>query len=1278
LLLSISPKDLSIIANYTDELTLDKVIAPKVGQYDSYKDPNNNIIRKLKNKNYLLTNYFPSQNKTELVLFGEDLQVKKRMMVDFQVVDLSEDQQGTLFLLQNDYTTYPTKSHIRTVSKDLEALSISKIEMNGLISAAKFLPDSANFFVVLARAINNKNTSNAVLTFHEVPICSNFVDSITTTLPNCTTSINGTVSVYSKEPNLHYYWSTKDTTSSIKNLVAGVYNVTITNQKGCALTKQVNLAPLKMPSYTVNVTQNNPTACFKDGTITVTNSDPTFTYLWNTGATTASIKNLDEGTYIVTMTNALCGATIKTVTLQKLYAPGVCINRKNPDGCLKNGYISFIAKDNTMTYLWENGIMSDSIGKLDAGTYKVTMTNLCGVTPTSVTLYDNFYEYFNVKITQPLICQKNGIIEIVPNGTQQFNYLWSNGATTQSIQNLSSGKYVVTISIPNGCSFIQSFNLVSRAIQYSINSKIVEPLQCFSNGSIAITIPDTTLSFVWSNGATTPNIQNLKAGTYYVTISNQQGCSFWDSIHLYNDYFYNQVSFKVSSPTAKGCFKNGSIIYTNFNDPTISYQWNTGATGSSLKNLSPGKYTVTMSNAFGCSFSNNFVLVDSMPPIVVKQTNPITCYNNGSIEIVTSDLTFSYLWNTGATTKNIQNLFPGTYQVTMTNSCGSITKTIVLTATPPSVTLVQTKPTDCYPNGSIKLVTADSTFSYLWNTGAKTKNIQNLSFGTYQVTMTNSCGSIVKTITLQTDLPYVYTIEKVPTECNKDGFIEVVAKNGNFSYLWNTGAKTSSIQNLTVGTYTVSITNGCGTIVRTVLLNGSFPILSSIIPYQTQPNSCNTNGSIEITPNFSMFSYLWSTGETTAEIKNLKAGTYSVTISSACASTVKTIVLVPLPTPTIDIQTIIPKDCAEKGSIKIVCQDTTYSYLWSNGATTSNLQNISSGTYTLTMTNVCGKIIKTVDLIATPTISVSKKDYNCNTLGSISLTNSDTSATYLWENGATTQNRDKLNVGFYSVTISNTCYKIVKSFTINNGTANPIFLTGIFITNPKCAGSSLGSIELTASAPSFTYTWSNGKTGPILTNCNAGIYTVTIQNSEGCIKTQDFTLTEPLPINVVNVMIKPTLVGATGEIEIGGIQGGTPPYQYEWSNGVPSISLTELSAGTYTLTITDKQNCQFVGTYVVGQSVSSDDLLNKNTLLAKVYPNPVRDEVIHLTLQTNTSFGEGIWEVYNTLGQQVTRFPLYFEEKEYRFGLNTFAKGLYLYILKLDGKVVQSGKILYQ
>jgi hypothetical protein len=524
---------------------------------------------------------------------------------------------------------------------------------------------------------------------------------------------------------------------------------------------------------------------------------------------------------------------------------------------------------------------------------------------------------------------------------------------------------------------------------------------------------------------------------------------------------------------------------------------------------------------------------------------------------------------------------------------------------------------------------------------------------------------------------FVDSVAVILPKCTEstNGSVTVYSKEPNLSYYWNTKDTTSSIKNLSVGTYMVTITNqkGCS-ITKQLDLNSLPQSFPPLIILQTQPTGCFSDGAIKLISQDTTMSYLWDNGATTAELNNLNYGTYQVTLTSSCGSIVKTIVFTNPSPPMINIVKTVPKDCFGIGSIKIVTKDTTFSYLWSNGATTNNLQNLNVGTYTLTMTNACGKIIKTVVLAALPSISIVKLDKDCDTKGVVWITNSDTTATYLWENGATTKKRENLEEGHYFVTISNTCYTIVRSVTIIDKTLPPIALTSILITPPKCAGSTIGTIQLTGNAP-FNYTWSNGQTGATLINCSAGVYTVTVENSVGCKKIESFTLTEPLPITIANVSIKEAVAGATGAIQVSGIGGGTPPYDYLWNNGATSTNLTGLSAGTYTLTITDKKNCELVVSYVVNQQVSSEDIFDKNALFLDVYPNPISDDVVNVRLHSNQPFSEGTWELYTTTGQQIARFPLRFEQKDYRFNVNALAQGLYLYTLKLDGKAVRSGKV---
>ncbi|HEY0066676.1 MAG TPA: T9SS type A sorting domain-containing protein [Flavisolibacter sp.] len=267
------------------------------------------------------------------------------------------------------------------------------------------------------------------------------------------------------------------------------------------------------------------------------------------------------------------------------------------------------------------------------------------------------------------------------------------------------------------------------------------------------------------------------------------------------------------------------------------------------------------------------------------------------------------------------------------------------------------------------------------------------------------------------------------------------------------------------------------------------------------------------------------------------------------------------------------------GSIDISVSGGTppYSYSWSNGANTQDISNLAPGSYTVTVTDGTGTTKQATFTVGDNgcvqpiTITGNVTNASC-TGGAVDITVSGgvTPYSYSWSNGATTQDLSNVPAGSYTVTVTDGAGTTKQAtFTVgNNGCVQPIAITGN-VTNAGCTG---GAVDITVSGgvTPYTYSWSNGATTQDLSNVPAGNYTVTVTDAAGTTKQASFTVgnngcNTPITItgNVTNASCN-----SGGSIDIS-VSGGTPPYTYSWSNGATTQDLSNVPAGSYTVTVRD-------------------------------------------------------------------------------------------------------------
>jgi aminopeptidase-like protein len=497
-------------------------------------------------------------------------------------------------------------------------------------------------------------------------------------------------------------------------------------------------------------------------------------------------------------------------------------------------------------------------------------------------------------------------------------------------------------------------------------------------------------------------------------------------------------------------------------------------------------------------------------------------------------------------------------------------------------------------NGSIDLTVSGGTpaYTYNWGGGVTTQDRSNLAAGTYTVTVTdaNNCTKTISATVNNTGGPSV-TETHVNVLCYgaSTGSIDISVSGGTapYTYNWGGGITTQDRSNLAAGNYcvTVSDANAC-----TAVLCVNITQPADLVPSETHVNVlCNgaNTGSIDVsvTGGVSPYTYNWGGGITTQDRSNLAAGTYTVTVTDAnnCTKTLSATITQPSALTVTETNVDVLCNGASTGSIDVSVSGGTspYTYNWGGGVTTQDRTGLAAGTYTVTVTdaNNCTKTLSAT--ITEPSaLSVTETHVNvlCNgaSTGSIdvSVSGGTSPYTYNWGGGITTQDRTGLAAGTYTVTVTdaNNCTKTL-SATISQPPALVVTETNVDV---LCFGNSTGSIDVSVSGGTspYTYNWGGGITTQDRTGLAAGTYTVTVTDANNCTaKTVSATITQPPALVVTETNVDVLCFGnSTGSIDVS-VSGGTAPYTYNWGGGITTQDRSNLAAGTYTVTVTDANNC---------------------------------------------------------------------------------------------------------
>lgn len=443
---------------------------------------------------------------------------------------------------------------------------------------------------------------------------------------------SASVTVTSGNPPYTYSWSPGGaTTSAISNIGGGNYTVTVTSDGGaCTQTATVTVTE---SGGIVLSTSSTPASCeTANGTasVTVTSGTGPFTYLWSPGgATTSSISNLQAGDYTVTVNGANNCSTTATVTVG---APNFITIQTNATAttCGNNNgtaSVSVTAGNGPFTYLWSpGGATSAVVSGLAAGNYTIVVTGAENCQASQQVTIDGSTA-LNVNVsTSPANCnQSDGSASVtVSGGSGTYTYLWNNGETTTSITNVPTGNYNVTINDGQGCTATENITVPQNSSL--TGSATTTSVSCNSNndGAIDLTISGGTPNYTYSwspGGATTQDLNNVAAGNYTVTVTDNTGCQFI-ATYTVNSINTMQITSNVQHETCKG-YHDGSIDLTvTGGTGPYAYLWSpAGQTTQDISGLFGGNYSVVVTDqGNGCTSSQSFVVQDGYNfPVSISQ-----------------------------------------------------------------------------------------------------------------------------------------------------------------------------------------------------------------------------------------------------------------------------------------------------------------------------------------------------------------------------------------------------------------------------------------------------------------------------------------------------------------------------------------------------------------------------------------------------------------------------------------------------------------------------------
>lgn len=535
----------------------------------------------------------------------------------------------------------------------------------------------------------------------------------------------------------------------------------------------------------------------------------------------------------------------------------------------------------------------------------------------------------------------------------------------------------------------------------------------------------------------------------------------------------------------------------------------------------------------------------------------------------------------------------------------------------PTVAQSQTNSAACSCNGTatISMTCGIAPYNYVWSNGSQSllsnstaSTITGLCPGIYSVTVTDAACSPNGASSTFTIVGTGNSMSLNPSQtaaaCNVPSGTASVAPSGGtapYTYSWSTLATSAGISNLLSGIYSVTVTDSTGCSQSTGITVNNVPGVTAQLSSMTPAscfNSCNGAAAINGSGGTSPYAFLWSGGYSTDSLINLCSGTYTATITDAagCFSLINVIITEPSPLSalTSSLSVACNGDSTGLASVTMGGGTAPYFYSWSNNQTTSQVSLLTSQTYSVTITDALGCTTGTIISITEPTalsVSTSTTSANCNMsagTASVSVSGGVGPYAYLWSSvGSTQSSISNLTSGTYSVIVTdnNGCTQTT-SITVGNfpGVTAQLNSTTAASCFSLCNGSA--TIGGTGGTTPYSYNWSNGSTVDTPTNLCSGVHTATVTDGAGCYSLVNITITQPSVLSVVGNQLSVNCFGdSTGMVGVN-VSGGTSPYAYLWNSAIGTSvnqQINNLPAGTYSVTITDNNNCSIDTVFTITQ-----------------------------------------------------------------------------------------------
>jgi gliding motility-associated-like protein len=1109
---------------------------------------------------------------------------------------------------------------------------------------------AGSYQVQLVDGSNCQNTQT--VTIQETP----YISQITTSLqqPDCTPN-SGSINILSANISLSQATISLNGITQpafpgfphvLGSLNAGNYVLTISDENNCQLSESFILnLPSGPQNADINITPatcGNQNACIEVQQVTGGAAPYEFALSGGAFQSSSQFCGLANGNYTLQIRDAnqcIFESTANVAAADGIQAEIIttqaisCHNAN--DGIAE---VNIISGQGPFNYNWSNGSSDAQATALQAGNHQVTITDGNGCANTlQIALTQPEAIHFQTHLTNATCGSDNGSIDITDvNGANGSVIVWINGAQAEITNTgLPAGNFMVEIIDDNQCSTAQNIEIIALPYLSNLASTIQNPDCGIQAGSILLTNANHTLqnASMHLNGNLLSDfisfpylIDNLSAGTYQLSISDENNCFFSESFTLNLPLGPQNADINITPATCGN--QNACIEVQQVTGGAAPYEFalSGGAFQSSSQfcGLANGNYTLQIRDANQCIFEStvNVAAADGIQAEIIT-TQAISCHNANDgiaeVNIISGQGPFSYNWSNGSSNAQATALQAGNHQVTITDGNGCNESLNISFQNPSAIqaTASSIAETCSSNNGQITLSDiqggSGNNYTYYINQNVyPTEHFENLSPGTYSITVMDDNQCTWDTVIVIPSIAHaslISTLTEAPSCAENNGLIQIVSIEGLLPgtalYLNNQQIGTASypleIANLSDGNYTLLLTdtNSCNLEHQVQLNRLAAP---SGIQFIIEAATCNqANASLEILSVLNgngPFTYAINSSDFSNALTfhQLAPGNITLRVKDVNGCITDTLVNIPAAPPVSAALDNIANvachgDASGSAEIFVSAGQAPYSAVWSDGYTGFIRNDLAAGNYQIQISDA-HQCEATLNLAITqPDLLVSIPSFvhaTCgNENGSINLLTSGGFGPYTYFlNGVSSANSEFINlpVGDYQLSVqdANQCESPAMMLSIQMMSYPQLIET--LVTDESCSQSNgsiiiqhieggTGSIRISFAGQEISYSNS-----PILLDqLPAGLHLIQVSDSNNCVLNETVEIINLSGPESAETDILPTTCNLdNGCIEIGEVNGGNGLVNYSLDaiNFAPYPSFCNLASGDYVLTLKDQLGCE--------------------------------------------------------------------------------------------------------